>query len=190
MTFQVDVACNKHNALLPDFIGVEKDALKSNWGEPGTVAFLNPPYSDIRPWILAAAREQERGITTVLLIPQSLDTRWYLDAKKCANQTVLLVGGRVSFMEPDTTLGLVEVGGNTGGSMLLIFRGHCGDAGHHTTEVDISVMRSLGGYDPAKVIRKPRPKPEKKKASTPLIKKNLKSTNKYPEPGIVSEIRH
>lgn len=45
--FDVDVACNKDNALLPNFIGVERDALKCSWGEPGTVAFLNPPYSKI-----------------------------------------------------------------------------------------------------------------------------------------------
>lgn len=50
--FDVDVACNKDNALLPNFIGVERDALKCSWGEPGTVAFLNPPYSKITPWIM------------------------------------------------------------------------------------------------------------------------------------------
>ena len=50
ITFDVDVACNKENALLPSYIGVERDALKSSWGDPGTVAFLNPPYSKITPW--------------------------------------------------------------------------------------------------------------------------------------------
>lgn len=72
--FDVDVACNKDNVLLPNFIGVERDALKCSWGEPGTVAFLNPLYSRINPWIDAAIREQARGVTTVMLIPQSLDT--------------------------------------------------------------------------------------------------------------------
>jgi hypothetical protein len=37
-----------------------------------------------------------------MLVPQSLDTQWYLDVKRSANQTVLIVGGRVAFMEPDT----------------------------------------------------------------------------------------
>lgn len=171
--FQVDVACNKDNALLPDFIGVERDALKSSWGTAGTVAFLNPPYSKIKPWIDAAAREQANGVTTVMLVPQSLDTRWYLDVKSSANQTVLIVGGRVAFMEPDTNLGLVEVRENTGGSMLLIFRGFCCEAGHQTTEIDINVMKSLGGYDPLTAKRKPRKKPVKK-AKPPLIEKILK----------------
>ncbi|MEC5980692.1 phage N-6-adenine-methyltransferase [Klebsiella pneumoniae] len=162
MKFQVDVACNKDNALLPDFIGVERDALKSSWGSPGTTAFLNPPYSKIKPWIDAATREQANGVTTVMLVPQSLDTQWYLDVKRSANQTVLIVGGRVAFMEPDTNLGLVEVRENTGGSMLLVFRGFCGGAGHQTTEIDIGVMKSLGGYDPLTAKRKPRKKPVKK----------------------------
>ena len=162
MKFQVDVACNKDNALLPDFIGVERDALKSSWGSPGTTAFLNPPYSKIKPWIDAATREQANGVTTVMLVPQSLDTQWYLDVKRSANQTVLIVGGRVAFMEPDTNLGLVEVRENTGGSMLLVFHGFCGAAGHQTTEIDIGVMKSLGGYDPLTAKRKPRKKPVKK----------------------------
>lgn len=167
MKFQVDVACNKDNAILPDFIGVERDALKSSWGSAGTIAFLNPPYSKIKPWIDAAAREQANGVTTVMLVPQSLDTQWYLDVKRNANQTVLLVGGRVAFMEPDTNLGLVEVRENTGGSMLLVFRGFCGEAGHQTIEIDIGVMKALGGYDPLTAKRKPRKKPAKK-AKTPL----------------------
>nr|WP_142482808.1 phage N-6-adenine-methyltransferase [Klebsiella pneumoniae] len=174
MKFQVDVACNKDNAILPDFIGVERDALKSSWGEAGTIAFLNPPYSKIKPWIDAAAREQVNGVTTVMLVPQSLDTQWYLDVKRSANQTVLIVGGRLAFMEPDTALALVEVRENTGGCMLLVFRGFFGAAGQQTTEIDIGVMKLLGGYDPLTAKRKPRKKPVKK-ASPPLNKKTLKA---------------
>ncbi|ATS16818.1 phage N-6-adenine-methyltransferase [Klebsiella pneumoniae] len=158
ITFDVDVACNKENALLPSYIGVERDALESSWGDPGTVAFLNPPYSKITPWIEAAIREQARGVTTVMLIPQSLDTMWYERATECANQTVVLSGGRVAFMEPDVTLGLVEVNINPGGSMLVVFRGFCQNAGHFMNKVPLTVMKSLGGYDPAKVIRKKRPR--------------------------------
>lgn len=140
--FDVDVACNKNNALLPYFIGVERDALKCSWGEPGTVAFLNPPYSKITPWIDAAIREQARGVTTVMLIPQSLDTQWYERAAECANETVILSGGRVAFVEPDVELGLVEVNINPGGSMLLIFRGYCQEAGHTISKIPLAVMKN------------------------------------------------
>lgn len=156
--FDVDVACNKDNALLPNFIGVERDALKCSWGEPGTVAFLNPPYSKITPWIDAAIREQARGVTTVMLIPQSLDTQWYERAAECANETVILSGGRVAFVEPDVELGLVEVNINPGGSMLLIFRGYCQEAEHTISKIPLAVMKKLGGYDPANVVRKKRPR--------------------------------
>ncbi|MCV5421188.1 phage N-6-adenine-methyltransferase, partial [Escherichia coli] len=79
-----------------NFIGVERAALKGSWGEPGTVAFLNPPYSKITPWIEAAIREQTRGVTTIMLIPQSLDTRWYERAAGCANETIILSCAPVS----------------------------------------------------------------------------------------------
>jgi phage N-6-adenine-methyltransferase len=157
VTFDVDVACNKDNAKLPNFIGIERDALKSEWGQPGTIAFLNPPYSKISPWIDAAIREQARGVTTVMLIPQSLDTKWYERATEYANETIILSGGRVAFVEPDVNLGQVEVNINPGGSMLVVFRGFCQDAGHSISKIPLDVMKSLGGYNPANVIRKKRP---------------------------------
>jgi hypothetical protein len=62
--------------------------------------------------------------------------------------------------------------------MLLVFRGFCGAAGHQTTEIDIGVMKSLGGYDPLTAKRKPRKKPVKKPLH-PLILKTLKDLNIY-----------
>jgi hypothetical protein len=103
-------------------------------------------------------REQARGVTTVMLIPQSLDTQWYERAAECANETVILSGGRVAFVEPDVELGLVEVNINPGGSMLLIFRGYCQEAGHTISKIPLAVMKKLGGYDPANVVRKKRPR--------------------------------
>lgn len=44
-----------------------------------------------------------------MLIPQSLDTKWYERATECANETIILSGGRVAFVEPDVNLGQVEV---------------------------------------------------------------------------------
>ncbi|QNC21238.1 phage N-6-adenine-methyltransferase (plasmid) [Escherichia coli] len=132
VTFDVDVACNKDNAKLPNFIGVERDALKSEWGQPGTIAFLNPPYSKISPWIDAAIREQARGVTTVMLIPQSLDTKWYERAKtvECANETdYSCLRGRVAHRS-GRQFGPAEVQHQPGGSMLVVFRGFCQDAGH------------------------------------------------------------
>lgn len=40
-----------------------------------------------------------------MLIPQSLDTKWYERATEYANETIILSGGRVAFVEPDVNLG-------------------------------------------------------------------------------------
>ncbi|MDE9454613.1 phage N-6-adenine-methyltransferase [Xenorhabdus bovienii] len=146
--FNVDVACNKDNALFPQFIGVEKDALKCSWGESGTKAFLNPPYSKIEPWIDAAIHEQSHGVTTVMLIPQSIDTKWYLKARKFANEVVLIIGGRIAFLEPNMSLGFKESRENTGGSMLMVFRGNSGGVGCVVREIPITTMKEIGGYVP------------------------------------------
>lgn len=90
-------------------------------------------------------------------LPQSLDTKWYERATECANETIILSGGRVAFVEPDVNLGQVEVNINPGGSMLVVFRGFCQEAGHSISKIPLDVMKSLGGYDPANVIRKKRP---------------------------------
>jgi hypothetical protein len=55
-------------------------------------------------------------------------------------------------------IGLVEVNINPGGSMLVVFRGFCQNAGHFMNKVPLAVMKSLGGYDPANVVRKKRPR--------------------------------
>lgn len=123
----------------------------------GTARYNCLPQSTLLqnlPWIDAAIREQARGVTTVMLIPQSLDTKWYERATECANETIILSGGRVAFVEPDVNLGQVEVNINPGGSMLVVFRGFCQDAGHSISKIPLDVMKSLGGYDPANVIRK------------------------------------
>ena len=67
-----------------------------------------------------------------MLVPQSLDTQWYLDVKRSTNQTVLIVGGRVAFMEPDTNLGLVEVREHWRQHVARLPWVLC--AGHQTTE--------------------------------------------------------
>lgn len=165
LEFEVDVACNKQNALFANYIGVEKDALTCSWGSPGTKAFLNPPYSNITPWIYAAIREQSRGVTTVMLIPQSIDTKWYLLARDYANEVLLIIGGRIAFLEPDVAMGFKENRKNTGGSMLVVFRGYSDKAGCVIREVPISTMKDIGGYIPP-VSAKGAPKKKPKKLCT------------------------
>lgn len=77
-----DLAATAENAVAPYFYSPQVDSLKQDWrleGMPG-VAFLNPPFADIQPW--AAKLEAEcRYLSrwTLMLVPASIDTRWYND---------------------------------------------------------------------------------------------------------------
>ncbi|BCO13711.1 hypothetical protein RIMD111065_20670 [Aeromonas hydrophila] len=97
-------------------------------------AWLNPPYSDIGPWVEKAIEQQGRGIGTVMLVPQDTSTEWYPGER--ASEVLHITGyhdengkwrnGRVSFINKATG---EEMKGNPKGSMLLIFapnwRGEC-----------------------------------------------------------------
>lgn len=155
---------HNHKEVLPGVVSIGA-LTHQNWGDVGSLAgfmIVKPDGSfthhETSAPKFAAIREQARGVTTVMLIPQSLDTQWYERAAECANETVILSGGRVAFVEPDVELGLVEVNINPGGSMLLIFRGYCQEAGHTISKIPLAVMKKLGGYDPANVVRKKRPR--------------------------------
>lgn len=59
------------------------DGLAEEWtpaahGEPG-LTFVNPPYSDVTPWIAKAQTEAARGVEVVMLLPADTSTRWFHD---------------------------------------------------------------------------------------------------------------
>jgi len=50
------------------------DGLNIDWKE---LNYVNPPYSDVTPWIEKALRERERGCRTIMLLKVDPSTRWY-----------------------------------------------------------------------------------------------------------------
>lgn len=57
------------------------DGLLEDWravigARPGLV-FVNPPYSNVTPWIRKAASEAARGVPVVTLLPADTSTRWF-----------------------------------------------------------------------------------------------------------------
>jgi len=79
-----DLAAHDRNAVCPRYLGpgshVADDALSVDWLEvvgPRSVAWLNPPFADIRPWAAKCARLSERGGWTLLLVPASVGTNWW-----------------------------------------------------------------------------------------------------------------
>lgn len=82
--FQLDAAAAPHNALCRKFITEEQNTLKTPWADylsiPGYV-WLNPPYSDITPFVKKAAAESLNQIGTVMLVPADPSVGWFKEAR-------------------------------------------------------------------------------------------------------------
>ncbi len=127
--FQLDAAAAAHNALCRKFITAEQNTLETPWDEclsiPGYV-WLNPPYSDITPFVKKAAAESANQIGTVMLVPADTSVGWFKEAIQTASEVRFITAGRLAFINPVTGK---PVSGNNKGSMLIIWhpypRTHC-----------------------------------------------------------------
>ena len=81
--------------------------------------WLNPPYGRgyIKKFMAKAVEEKAKGVTTVMLVPATLDAQW-LPINEIS-EIRIVTGGRLSFYHPLTNK---KVHGNTKGSMFVIFR--------------------------------------------------------------------
>ncbi len=127
--FQLDAAAAAHNALCRKFITAEQNTLETPWDDylsiPGYV-WLNPPYSDITPFVKKAAAESTNQIGTVMLVPADTSVGWFKEAIQTASEVRFITAGRLAFINPVTGK---PVSGNNKGSMLIIWhpypRTHC-----------------------------------------------------------------
>lgn len=127
--FQLDAAAAPHNALCRKFITVEQNTLETPWADylnvPGYV-WLNPPYSDITPFVKKAAAESANQIGTVMLVPADTSVGWFKEAIQTASEVRFITAGRLAFINPVTGK---PVSGNNKGSLLIIWkpypRTHC-----------------------------------------------------------------
>ncbi|MDF7681890.1 phage N-6-adenine-methyltransferase [Enterobacteriaceae bacterium ESL0689] len=127
--FQLDAAAAVDNALCHKFITAEQNTLITPWSdylETGYV-WLNPPYSNIAPFIRKAAEENKNHqIGTVALLPADTSVGWFREAIQTASEVRFITGGRLSFINPETGK---PVNGNNKGSLLVIWhpypRTHC-----------------------------------------------------------------
>lgn len=141
--FQLDAAAAAHNALCRKFITAEQNTLKTPWADylsiPGYV-WLNPPYSDITPFVKKAAAESANQIGTVMLVPADTSVGWFKEAIQTANEVRFITAGRLAFINPVTGK---PVSGNNKGSMLIIWhpypRTHC-----HFSTVERDSLMNFG----------------------------------------------
>ncbi|ENP7129678.1 phage N-6-adenine-methyltransferase [Raoultella planticola] len=125
----LDAAASADNALCNRYITEEQNTLETPWadylGIPGYV-WLNPPYSDITPFVKKAAAESANQIGTVMLVPADTSVGWFREAIETASEVRFIVGGRLAFINPVSGK---PVSGNNKGSMLIIWhpypRTHC-----------------------------------------------------------------
>ncbi|EHN8807397.1 phage N-6-adenine-methyltransferase [Enterobacter roggenkampii] len=141
--FQLDAAAAPHNALCRKFITAEQNTLETPWADylsiPGYV-WLNPPYSDITPFVNKAAAESANQIGTVMLVPADTSVGWFKEAIQTASEVRFITAGRLAFINPVTGK---PVSGNNKGSMLIIWRPyprtHC-----HFATVDRDELMAFG----------------------------------------------
>ncbi|KTI09965.1 phage N-6-adenine-methyltransferase [Enterobacter hormaechei] len=141
--FQLDAAAAPHNALCRKFITAEQNTLETPWADylnvPGYV-WLNPPYSDIMPFVKKAAAESANQIGTVMLVPADTSVGWFREAIQTASEVRFITAGRLAFINPVTGK---PVSGNNKGSLLIIWkpypRTHC-----EFTTVDRDTLMAYG----------------------------------------------
>lgn len=141
--FQLDAAAAPHNALCRKFITAEQNTLETPWADylsvPGYV-WMNPPYSDITPFVKKAAAESANQIGTVMLVPADTSVGWFKEAIQTASEVRFITAGRLAFINPVTGK---PVSGNNKGSMLIIWRPyprtHC-----HFATVDRDELMAFG----------------------------------------------
>lgn len=141
--FQLDAAAAPHNTLCRIFITAEQNTLETPWADylsiPGYV-WLNPPYSDIMPFVKKAAAESANQIGTVMLVPADTSVGWFKEAIQTASEVRFITAGRLAFINPVTGK---PVSGNNKGSMLIIWhsypRTHC-----QLTSVDRDQLMQFG----------------------------------------------
>jgi hypothetical protein len=107
-TIDLDVCAEQWSAKAPRWYGpgstLAQDGLRADWSAHCTVAWCNPPYASIGPWVDKAVGQSEYGIVVRLLIPPRCDRDWYhllveLSGDGRAHRTVL--ERRVAFVPPD-----------------------------------------------------------------------------------------
>jgi phage N-6-adenine-methyltransferase len=128
--FNLDAAASSVNYKVDNYLTKEDDALNVDWYLNMTECkninyvdtlsvWVNPPYGKgyIKKFMEKAIKEKAKGVTTVLLVPATLDAQWLpIDQ---ISEIRIVTGGRLSFYHP---ISGKKINGNTKGSMFVIFR--------------------------------------------------------------------
>lgn len=125
--FTMDGACSDKNTKVPSlYLTKDDDSISSDWSSlfddceiSHKCVWINPPYGKgfIKKFMQKCIEQKEKGVTSVLLAPATLDAQWL--PINDISEIRIITGGRLSFYNPVTNK---KVNGNTKGSMFVIFR--------------------------------------------------------------------
>lgn len=134
--FVLDAAASDINARSPRYITEQQNTHETNWfhaafGAPGEAfgethpeartghyVWMNPPYSNIGPFVETVIKWQAKGLGCVMLVMMDQSVGWFKRAVEHCQEVHLVIGGRLSFVDPVTEK---PANGNNKGSMFLVF---------------------------------------------------------------------
>lgn len=91
--FTLDVCANKINHKCEKYYTEEQNSLLMEWHG---VCWMNPPYKDMKKWVIKAYNESRKNNTTVVcLIPARTNTNWW--HKYCMKGEIRFIKGRPKF---------------------------------------------------------------------------------------------
>lgn len=108
--FTIDACAAEHNARLPRYWSVADDAIAQSWS--GERVWINPPYSNIRPFVVKAWDEWIHGrpeLIVMLLPANRTEQRWWQDLVEPelrSSRTDFrceFLPGRLRFLKPGQT---------------------------------------------------------------------------------------
>ena len=127
--YDIDAAASKENAVCEKFYIKETNCLKRWWGSNKHI-WLNPPYSNITPFVKKAIEQMEHNNQIDMLLPCDTSTGWFYEAQQRAAEIIWITGevyqedgteysrtGRLAFTSALTGK---PVQGNNKGSVIFI----------------------------------------------------------------------
>lgn len=146
--FDIDGCANESNALCANWVGkgspLGSDFLETKTPYPyrNLRFYVNPPYSDVTPFLKAAKELKDKGHLVVMLLNNDKSTQWY---QQCihgvANEVIDITGGRIAFIHPVTKQ---EIKGNSKGQMVVVFDPTMEDFVQRSVSLDF--VKKVGGY--------------------------------------------
>lgn len=107
--FDLDACCRPETAKAPTFYTKADDGLRQPWDG---VVWVNPPYSDPKPWCQKAVNEtlNPNCFRVVMLLPAATDTGWFHDLV-LPHADIRFIRGRIRFLGwKGTPIGMPKAG--------------------------------------------------------------------------------